>query len=1848
MSKRIKESFISNLIQTSRLSESISRVVKLKRTGPGQFIGLCPFHGEKTPSFHVNDNKGLYHCFGCKKSGNIITWYKEYHNLDYLHAIEEIAQVEGRSVEYEEVYVDPRKKAEEEHNKRLRDIDLKVLQGVTFLYRSQLRHYPEAMAYLNQRGISPEMIDLYQIGYAPGNNFLKFGVDQNRFGGIDGVPNIKESLLRLMLIKTTMPEPNKPAREYDAFRERIMFPVFNNLKQVVAFGGRRIDGKKEAKYINSDNSLVYNKSAEIFGLAQVEEMHRRFGKKLERIILVEGYLDVISVMQAGIPEAVSASGTAISTEQMRTLLRKSHNLVLCMDGDEAGQSGIYKAIVAALPILRNEYRLSAVQLPNNDDPDSFIKRYEAQGEDGARAFIRYIANAHSALKFLTDFEYERVFKDVPANQVDMAMVEFIEAMQEHYALIPDEASLYKKNLLQNISQKTHQPIPDLDYMFTKAQDVIRERLAREKELERQRDQARRYHGHQDSGYGYSGNNRGGYGSRGGSLGGSLGGNRGGNLGGSGGYNQRNGSNYNGYNNHNSNPNNSNNNYNQGRGVNPQGRSLSTQNYQPHPNYQDQQAGGHQGQIGQQPANQVSNYGSSSQMQSMPQDGYRSSPASNSLTSNSPASNVASGVVENNRSLQKVNHGMAVNSGMGNAGNVGNTGDTGNNSRYVNTGHPSSGYPSSGYNSGYTNGQSRYEQQYGRNSGSRRYNNNKGNSNWQNNPARNSNFIKSLNQDVFGNEKGYVRGNYQRREQVRNTPLQQRKIPKHSIVGAQPGQQYAPPQNSHATNFANQGYSEQGYQGQGYQGQGYQAQGYQNQEFHQAEVPMHQQLNQYLPESEYPQALHQHNHNLEGYNKEHKGEEHSQVRSSGEYKSISPAEFIQSGLGQEGQSGATQSLAMQSGDIQATVANEQASPNSNSVNSPQPVVNDAKPLTDADVVAASGEAFVDFFALATQGTIASITSSSSSNLSNVSNMDVGVNSANSTATVNTPNSDNSSSSANSPSTLNSTSRKSNESAPSAGYPFQGEEVKVVNFNSEIASNSTTWTPKVNPVEAALNEANANLGNAQDNTSSSSGAETGWEASFYSGGGQASDSDPEGFWDSLAMQVGDQDLDSVISGVSRSLENREFTDSDYSDATESALRLMAASTPLAPLAAEPGLPIDNQVEFYFNDLLINLEELYFNDRIANIDYQALELNISAYYKSIRYLEKFAINYLAYFYQYPYELRDEIAKQQVTTLAHYGVRIFNAYEEFDKELWDIYQRNFSQFFNEYDKYLAKIKQDQEIAEIGAGVGRAGAGKAGVGKGGEAGAGRSRRDAHASHQSAPAKAVWEEQNPGTFSPQRVQEMEQRIASLTEQVRSFIKTKYEALFSKYGNWERISEANFSLQEARADFSHFKDAKYRLMESCLEIFDCFLIRYRKVLNNANVEATLVSALKQLTIPNRRNIEDKLRIKIDSIPFVAKELMMQRSFDARNRILVEIYNRFDFKKYAYIPNPLKPLNPKPLPLIPIPNAWDNDAPLELGAGQYSFLSGKEITPEQVASWEQLRERVDTWLLEQLIDVPYILNTSAKERLQELKAQELSRLDRNRPVKDRIRTKREQQLAENPPQFVNRAWQYLDRERSDTNSKPEIREKATIGKANTLAPNSHTPISGSSSSLSSNSSTNNTSSNWESQSGANSSSHLAGTTSVSGVAPREAPKERKSAPRLADLKRQQQEQQQRNPQPTTNPSLSGTAMVAGMQADNSVVSDLSVQHQLSPDNANAPGEFQDFFAGVLIPQPEQVPTGYVLEDPEHQPIPVVSESATNLPLPQSPEHRLQEFMGEELVAEKNKNQQQAASDDDDLPF
>ncbi|TDP74252.1 DNA primase [Roseateles toxinivorans] len=378
----IPPGFIQDLISRIDIVEVVGRHVELKKAGINH-KGLCPFHGEKSPSFIVSPTRQTYHCFGCGVHGNAIGFLMEHSGLGFVEAVKDLAQQAGMVVPEEERSPEEREQAAQQKQKQATLTE--VLERAGDHYRRQLKETPRAIDYLKKRGLTGEIAARFGIGYAP-----------EGWRSLAGVfPAYDDPLLSEAGLVIVQGEDAAEQRRYDRFRDRIMFPIRSVQGDVIGFGGRVLD-KGEPKYLNSPETPVFSKGRELYGLFEARQGLRAKGYAL----VVEGYMDVVALAQWGFPNAVATLGTACGPEHVQKLFRFTDSIVFSFDGDAAGRRAAGRALEAALPFATDTRTVRFLFLPTEHDPDSYIR------ELGPEAFERCVEQAMPLSKQLLEVASE--------------------------------------------------------------------------------------------------------------------------------------------------------------------------------------------------------------------------------------------------------------------------------------------------------------------------------------------------------------------------------------------------------------------------------------------------------------------------------------------------------------------------------------------------------------------------------------------------------------------------------------------------------------------------------------------------------------------------------------------------------------------------------------------------------------------------------------------------------------------------------------------------------------------------------------------------------------------------------------------------------------------------------------------------------------------------------------------------------------------------------------------------------------------------------------------------------------------------------------------------------------------------------------------------------------------------------------------------------------------------------------------------------------------------------------------------------------------------------------------------
>ena len=403
MRGRIPDNFIDELLTRVDIVDVIERRVPLKKAGR-EWTACCPFHNERSPSFYVSPAKQFFHCFGCGAHGSAIKFIMDYDRLEFPDAIEELAQSVGMKVPYEGGRDD---KPREDRT------DLyALLDDAASFYQRELGNSPEAQAYVERRGLDAETMKRFRIGWAP--------------AGFDGVLKAlgTSDQKRKLLNDAGMIASNERGSRYDRFRERVMFPILDRRGRVIAFGGRVLSSDQGPKYLNSPETPLFHKGRELFALWQVKQANQN----LTRIMVVEGYMDVIALHQAGLPIAVATLGTATTPDHAEVLFRAAPDVFFCFDGDKAGRAAAWKAVESILPRMRDGRQAFFLFLPDGEDPDTLVR------QEGKEGFEKRMKEAMP----LSEYFFEELGRDVDVSRID-GRARLAERARPQIARLPEGA-----------------------------------------------------------------------------------------------------------------------------------------------------------------------------------------------------------------------------------------------------------------------------------------------------------------------------------------------------------------------------------------------------------------------------------------------------------------------------------------------------------------------------------------------------------------------------------------------------------------------------------------------------------------------------------------------------------------------------------------------------------------------------------------------------------------------------------------------------------------------------------------------------------------------------------------------------------------------------------------------------------------------------------------------------------------------------------------------------------------------------------------------------------------------------------------------------------------------------------------------------------------------------------------------------------------------------------------------------------------------------------------------------------------------------------------------------------------
>ncbi|MFZ6759097.1 DNA primase [Undibacterium sp. Ji50W] len=441
----IPQSFIQDLLARVDIVDVVGKYVQLKKGG-ANYMGLCPFHNEKSPSFTVSPTKQFYHCFGCGAHGSSIGFLMEYSGLSYVDAIRDLAQSNGMIVPEEDRMLPAQRAEVQAKSLALSEVMTKAGE----YYKQQLRTAPQAIAYLKKRGLTGEVAARFGLGFAP-----------DAWDGLRSVFNdySDPSLVEAGLVIDKSEEEGGGRKRYDRFRDRVMFPIRNTKGQVIGFGGRIME-QGEPKYLNSPETPLFQKGFELYGLFEARQPIREAGY----VLVTEGYMDVVALAQMGFPQAVATLGTACTPTHVQKLLRQTDHVIFSFDGDSAGRRAARRALDACLPHANDDKIIKFLFLPTEHDPDSFIREF------GAEAFEQEV---HDAMPLSQFFMRETISDNDLTTAEGRARTQF-DAKPLLQAMQPSGLRL---QLVRNLAQVTQTSPAEIETMFELSQPVARQKLA---------------------------------------------------------------------------------------------------------------------------------------------------------------------------------------------------------------------------------------------------------------------------------------------------------------------------------------------------------------------------------------------------------------------------------------------------------------------------------------------------------------------------------------------------------------------------------------------------------------------------------------------------------------------------------------------------------------------------------------------------------------------------------------------------------------------------------------------------------------------------------------------------------------------------------------------------------------------------------------------------------------------------------------------------------------------------------------------------------------------------------------------------------------------------------------------------------------------------------------------------------------------------------------------------------------------------------------------------------------------------------------------------------------------------
>ena len=441
----IPQTFIQDLLARVDIVDVVGKYVQLKKGG-ANYMGLCPFHNEKSPSFTVSPTKQFYHCFGCGAHGTSIGFLMEYSGMNFVDAVKDLALNNGMIVPDDDKLLPAQRAEVTAKSLALSEVMTKACD----YYRQQLRSAETAINYLKRRGVSGEIAARFGLGYAPD------GWDSLRTVFADYAA---PALVEAGMVIEKSDDEGAHRKRYDRFRDRIMFPIRNTKGQVIGFGGRILD-QGEPKYLNSPETPLYQKGLELYGLFEARQAIREAGY----VLVTEGYMDVVALTQLGFPQSVATLGTACTPTHVQKLLRQTDRVVFSFDGDSAGRRAARRALDACLAHVNDNKIIKFLFLPSEHDPDSFVREY---GQD---AFHREVQNAMPLSQF---------FLNEVAADNDLATAEGRAKTQYEAKPLLQQmpASGLRLQLVRGLAQLTQSSTAEIESMFELVQPIARARLA---------------------------------------------------------------------------------------------------------------------------------------------------------------------------------------------------------------------------------------------------------------------------------------------------------------------------------------------------------------------------------------------------------------------------------------------------------------------------------------------------------------------------------------------------------------------------------------------------------------------------------------------------------------------------------------------------------------------------------------------------------------------------------------------------------------------------------------------------------------------------------------------------------------------------------------------------------------------------------------------------------------------------------------------------------------------------------------------------------------------------------------------------------------------------------------------------------------------------------------------------------------------------------------------------------------------------------------------------------------------------------------------------------------------------